>query len=97
MMKSLFLICAVCGGFLLVLTVSFDVWVYLTTKNIDFVLHTWMDRHKTVDQRLRPKQAALLRAICLTERILKYFFYLVIIPIFVFLAIKLVVLGAKNG
>ena len=90
MMKSLFLICAVCTGFLFVLTVSFDVWVYLTTKDFDFMLRTWVDRHKTSDPRLLPKQAALLRAICLTERGLKYFFYLVIIPIVVLLVSKVI-------
>jgi hypothetical protein len=97
MMKLLFLICAVCAGFLLVLTISFDVWVYLTTKNFDFMLRTWMERHKSPDPRLLPKQAALLRLICLTERGLKYFFYFVINPIVVLLVFKFIGLGAKNG
>ena len=95
MLTVLYVVCAIWAGLLLVLTVFFDVWVYLRTKDLDFVLSVWMNRHKMLDQRLLPKQAALLRAIVLTERGLKYFFYFVIIPLYIVFIFKLI--GAKNG
>ena len=95
MLTMLFVACAIWAGLLLILTVFFDVWVYLCTKDFDFVLSTWMNRHKSLDERLMPKQAALLRAIVLTERGLKYFFFFVIIPLYALFIFKFI--GAKNG
>lgn len=94
MMTLIFVGCAVWAGLLLVLTVFFDVWVYLNTKDFDFMLSAWMNRHKTIDQRLLPKQAALLRLIALVERILKYFFFFVVIPLYALIVFKFI--GATN-
>ena len=97
MVKLIILIGTVFAGFLFILAVSFDVWVYLTTKDIDFVLSTWMNKDKASDPRLLPKQAVLLKTICFIQRGLKYFFYIVIIPVFVLLAFKVIGLRVKNG
>ncbi|MDX1253633.1 MAG: hypothetical protein IDH49_15550 [Gammaproteobacteria bacterium] len=92
MMTMLFVTCAIWVGLLLMLTVFFDVWVYLNTKDFDFVLNAWMNRHKKVDQRLLAKQAALLRTVSLIERGLGYFGLFVVIPLY---ALSLFI-GAKN-
>lgn len=88
MLTAVFVMSAMWVGVLLVLTVIFDVWVYLSTKDIDFVISTWMSRHKKIDQRLVPKQALLLSAIALVERGLRYFFFFVIIPLYIFFIFK---------
>ena len=77
-----------------VLTAVFDIWVYLNTRNFDFMLSAWMNRHKTIDAQLLPKQAALLKAICLVERGLKYFFYFVLLPVMA-LSVYFVINNAK--
>lgn len=94
MLTVLFVTCAIWAGLLLILTVFFDVWVYMNTKDFDFALSAWMGRHKKLDPRLLPKQATLLKAIVLTERSLKYFFYFVIIPLYALFIFKF--MGVKN-
>ena len=81
MLSTLFIASAILATVLFVLMIFFDVWVYLNTKDLAFVLSVWVKRHKEIDQRLMPKQAILLKAICATELGIKYFFYFVFIPI----------------
>ena len=83
-MYMLLMTCVAWAGLVLVLTVIFDIWVYLVTKDFDFVLSAWLNRHKTFDRRLLPKQAALLKAIGLIERGLGYFGLFVIVPFYAF-------------
>lgn len=87
MLSVLFAACAIWAGVLLVLTFSFDVWVYLSSKDFDFVLHAWMNRHKTLDPRLSHRQAMLLRTVSLAERSLGYFGLIVVIPLYAFFII----------
>lgn len=97
MLKMIALVSVVIVSFVAVLTVTFDLWVYFTTKDINFVLRAWMERYKAPDPRLLPKQVALRRVICVIERGLKFFLYLIIFPMLVFLVFKLIVPGVKNG
>lgn len=87
-MTVLFVSLAIWAGLLVLLTVYFDVWVYLDTKNFDFVLNTWMNRHKTLEQHLLPRQAALLKVVSLVERGLGYFGLFVVIPLYALLILN---------
>ena len=87
MMSALFLACVAWAIFLFVLTVFFDIWVYIVTKDFGFVLRAWRSRHKTPDPCLLPKQAMLLKSISLLERGLGYFGLFVIIPLYIFILI----------
>lgn len=92
-MYMLLLICVVWAALFLILTIIFDVWVYLDTKDFNFVLGVWMKRHGAPDAHLSPEQAAMLKAISLIERSLGYFGLFVVVPLYAFLIFT----GAHNG
>ena len=83
MMYILTLICIGWAVSLVVLTVIFDVWAYWTTKDFDFVLKAWMNRHKRTYKNMSSKQAALLMVISKAEIGLGYFGLIVVVPLFV--------------
>jgi hypothetical protein len=82
MLTALLIMCAIWAGLILAMTVFFDVWAYLTTKDYYYVLKVWTNRHKTHGQLLSPRQASLLRTLSLAERGLGYFGLFVVIPIY---------------
>lgn len=46
----------------LVLQLAFDVWIYITTKNFDFVLDAWLNRRNN-SFRLSPAQMTFRKSI----------------------------------
>ena len=95
MLTVLFYLCAGIAIFFGLLTFFFDIWVYVTTKDIDYVLQTWAKSNEPADSRLLPTQIALLKFIRIMERVLKYIFYFLLVPVILVLLFKL--MGINHG
>lgn len=79
MIYTLKIICAFLAVSFLILTLIFDIWVYKTTKDFDFVLSFSMSKYQIKNDRLSVMQFLLLKIInCLKIILLVIGFFTVI-------------------